>query len=81
MTMLYDKTLRKKATNVSINSELLEKAKQNKINLSSTLEKSLEQILLAKEKENWEANNKVALEEYNQKVINSGVFSDSVRSF
>jgi antitoxin CcdA len=81
MTMLYDKTLRKKATNVSINSELLEKAKQNKINLSSTLEKSLEQILLAKEKENWEANNKVALEEYNQKVIDSGVFSDSVRSF
>ena len=81
MTMLYDKTLRKKATNVSINSELLEKAKQNKINLSSTLEKSLEQILLAKEKENWESNNKVALEEYNQKVIDSGVFSDSVRSF
>ncbi len=81
MTMLYDKTLRKKATNVSINSELLEKAKQNKINLSSTLEKSLEQILLAKEKENWEANNKVALEEYNQKVVDSGVFSDSVRSF
>ncbi len=81
MTMLYDKTLRKKATNVSINSELLEKAKQNKINLSSTLEKSLEQILLAKEKENWETNNKVALEEYNQKVIDSGVFSDSVRSF
>ena len=81
MTMLYDKTLRKKATNVSINSELLEKAKQNKINLSSTLEKSLEQILLAKEKENWEANNKVALEEYNQKVIDSGVFSDSVRGF
>lgn len=81
MTMLYDKTLRKKATNVSINSELLEKAKQNKINLSSTLEKSLEQILLAKEKENWEANNKVALEEYNQKVLDSGVFSDSVRSF
>ena len=81
MTMLYDKTLRKKATNVSINSELLEKAKQNKINLSSTLEKSLEQILLAKEKENWEANNNVALEEYNQKVVDSGVFSDSVRSF
>jgi len=81
MTMLYDKTLRKKATNVSINSELLEKAKQNKINLSSTLEKSLEQILLAKEKENWEANNKVALEEYNQKVVDSGVFSDSLRSF
>ena len=81
MTMLYDKTLRKKATNVSINSELLEKAKQNKINLSSTLEKSLEQILLAKEKENWEANNKVALEEYNQKVVDSGVFGDSLRSF
>ncbi len=81
MTMLYDKSLRKKATNVSINSELLEKAKQHKINLSSTLEKSLEILLLEKEKENWEINNQNALDDYNTRVLQTGVFSDNIRSF
>lgn len=81
MTMLYDKSLKKKATNVSINSELLEKAKQNNINLSATLEKSLEAILLEKEKMRWEEENKISLEIYNQNVQRFGTFSDTVRSF
>jgi antitoxin CcdA len=81
MTMLYDKSLKKKATNVSINSELLEKAKQNNINLSATLEKSLEAILLEKEKMRWEEENKISLEIYNQNVQRLGTFSDTVRSF
>ena len=81
MTMLYDKSLKKKATNVSINSELLEKAKQNNINLSATLEKSLEAILLEKEKIKWEEENQKAFEIYNQNVERLGTFSDEVRSF
>lgn len=81
MTMIYDKSLKKKATNVSINSDLLEKAKQNNINLSATLEKSLEVILLEKEKIKWEEENQKALEIYNQNVERLGTFSDAVRSF
>jgi antitoxin CcdA len=79
--MIYDKSLKKKATNVSINSDLLEKAKQNNINLSATLEKSLEAILLEKEKIKWEEENQKALEIYNQNVERLGTFSDAVRSF
>ncbi len=71
----------KKATNVSINIDLLEKAKQNNINLSATLEKSLEAILLEKEKIKWEEENQKALEIYNQNVERLGTFSDAVRSF
>ena len=81
MTMIYDKSLKKKATNVSINSDLLEKAKQNNINLSATLEKSLEAILLEKEKIKWEEENQKALEIYNQNVERLGTFSDAIRSF
>lgn len=81
MTMIYDKSLKKKATNVSINSDLLEKAKQNNINLSATLEKSLEAILLEKEKIKWEEKNQKALEIYNQNIERLGTFSDAVRSF
>jgi len=81
MKMLYDKSLKKKPTNVSINSELLEKAKSHNINLSATLERTLEQILLEIEKQNWEQSNKEALESYNKNLLEFGVFSDSVRSF
>jgi antitoxin CcdA len=66
---------------VSINSDLLEKAKQNNINLSATLEKSLEAILLEKEKIKWEEENQKALEIYNQNVERLGTFSDAMRSF
>ena len=38
MTAFYDKNAKKKATNVSINSDLLEKAKEYKINLSANFE-------------------------------------------
>lgn len=66
---------------MSINSDLLEKAKQNNINLSATLEKSLEAILLEKEKIKWEEENQKALEIYNQNVERLGTFSDAMRSF
>lgn len=81
MTLIYDKSFKKKATNVSINADLLEKAKKCNINLSATLERSLEQILLKNEKQKWEQVNKEALKNYNDNLKLSGVFSDSLRSF
>ena len=57
MTAIYDKKAKKKPTNVSINSDLLEKARFYKINISSTIEKSLERLIKEKEAENWEKEN------------------------
>jgi len=45
MTTIYNKNAKKKAINISINSELLEKAKQYKINISANVEKILEKII------------------------------------
>ncbi|RBQ31633.1 type II toxin-antitoxin system CcdA family antitoxin [Aliarcobacter vitoriensis] len=81
MTAIYDKNAKKKATNISINSELLEKAKQYKINISANVEKTLEKLIQEYEKVNWEKQNKEAIEDYNQRVKQQGLFSDHFRSF
>ena len=81
MTALYDKTAKKKATNVTINSDLLEKAKYYKINISSSVEKTLEKLVKEAEIKKWEEENKIAIEEYNKRVSKNGLFSDGLRSF
>lgn len=81
MTAIYNKNAKKKATNISINSDLLEKAKQYKINISANVEKTLEILIYEYEKANWEEENRVAIEDYNKRVKKEGLFSDHFRSF
>ena len=81
MTAIYDKTAKKKATNVSVNSDLLEKAKYYKINISSSIEKILEELVKEKESQKWEEENKEAISDYNKRVSQNGLFSDGLRSF
>ena len=81
MTAIYNKEAKKKATNISINSELLEKAKKYKINISAYVEKTLEELIKQEEIKNWEKENKEAIDSYNQRISENGVFSDGLRSF
>lgn len=81
MTAIYNKEAKKKATNISINSELLEKAKKYKINISANVEKTLEELIKQEEIKNWEKENKEAIDSYNQRISENGVFSDGLRSF
>jgi len=81
MTMIYNKDAKKKNTNLSINSDLLLKAKEYKINLSNSLEKILEGELRLKEKEKWHNSNKEAINSYNLRIEKDGLFSDNFRSF
>lgn len=80
-SQLYNIDARKKATNVTINSDLLEKAKFLHINLSKTLENSLINLLQVKQKELWQQQNQTAIEEYNSRIEKQGVFSDKERLF
>ena len=79
--MIYNKEAKKKNTNLSINSDLLQKAKEYKINLSSTLEKTLEEELRKKEQDSWEKENKEAIEFYNETIQKRGLFGDNFRRF
>ena len=81
MTATYNKNAKKKATNISINSDLLEKAKKYKINVSANVEKTLEELIRQHEIQNWEKENREAIASYNQRISENGSFSDGLRSF
>ncbi len=81
MTMIYNQNAKKKATNLSINSDLLQQAKDLKINISSSLEKTLEQIVREKKIASWQEENKDWIDSYNKDVEENGIFSDHVRLF
>lgn len=81
MYNFYDKSAPKKPTNLSINSDLLNKSKNLKINLSATLEEALKNILAQKQAEQWREENKSAIQAYNDFIEENGVFSDEFRSF
>jgi antitoxin CcdA len=81
MTYPYNAEAPKKPTNVSINSDLLEKAKGHNINLSATLERALTEQLRIKQRDQWLRENAGAIQAYNQFVETNGTFSDSVRKF
>lgn len=81
MKHAYNTQAPKKATNVSINSDLLEKARKLDINLSATLEQALAEKLRHEQRAQWLRENADAMAAYNQFVESNGTFSDSVRKF
>ena len=81
MTAIYNPRAAKKATNLSINSDLLQQAKELKINLSQSLEEYLTQKIIEKRSEEWLVQNQDAIHDYNKKVNSRGVFSDGLRRF
>ena len=81
MILTYDIHAAKKATNLSINSDLLKKAKSFKINLSKNFESYLNQLVREQEEKKWIEENSKAIETFNKRVEETGVFSDGLRSF
>jgi len=81
MLLIYDTNAQKRATNLSINSDLLNKAKQLNINLSATLEQAFVDKVRAQQEKLWREQNQNAISAYNNNVDAQGVFSDDLRSF
>ena len=81
MQISYDTEAPKRATNLSINGDLLKQARALNINLSATLEKTLADLVKAKQQQAWLAQNQQAIDAYNQQIDINGTFSDSLRVF
>ncbi|HHJ34682.1 MAG TPA: hypothetical protein ENJ87_02850 [Gammaproteobacteria bacterium] len=79
MHKIYNDKAPKKPTNLSINSDLLLKARNLKINLSATLESALEDKVRLSTREKWLKENKKAIASLNDLAENNGLFSDSYR--
>lgn len=71
----------KKATNVSIRSDLLEDARALKINLSQEFEKHLAELVRVQRAAQWLRDNREAIEAYNRHVAEHGVWSDGLRGW
>lgn len=81
MTNTYKLDAPKKATNLSVNSDLLSQAKELKINLSQSFETYLAELVAKKYSESWRKENHKAIEKYNEDVSNRGAFSRTLRRF
>lgn len=77
----YDMNAPKRPANVSINSDLLQQAKEHHINLSQALELRLAELLREERRRQWQEENKEAVEDYNRRIGARGVFSDGLRQF
>lgn len=74
-------TARKQATNLSIRSDLLHQARARKINLSQTLEETLEKILKENDCQAWVEENREAIATANRFIKEHGFWSDGLRTF
>lgn len=79
MNNCFDENAPKKATNLSVNSDLLSKARGLEINLSATLENALVQQVRKAARAEWMSGNKEAINALNDLVENNGLFSDFYR--
>jgi antitoxin CcdA len=78
---IFDAQSPKKPANLSINSDLLQQAKEHHINLSQTLELRLIEILREENSRIWKEENREAVAAYNDRIESHGVYSDGQRQF
>ncbi|WP_018954450.1 type II toxin-antitoxin system CcdA family antitoxin [Thioalkalivibrio sulfidiphilus] len=77
----YDSNAPRKATNLSVNSDLLARARALNINLSRVFEQRLAEVVREAERERWVRENTAAIEDYNARVAEEGSFGDKLRRF
>lgn len=81
MESLYNRSAPKRATNLSVNEDLLRQARELEINLSQAREQHLAEVVAQRGREQRLAENRPAIEHYNERVGRRGVFSDRIRRF
>jgi len=80
MASAYNLSAPKRATNLSINSDLLAKARELNLNLSATLEAALADEVRKAERAQWLEENKKAIDASNSFAERKGLFTDSFRT-
>ncbi len=71
----------KKATNLSLNSKVLEAAREMGMNLSQTVDTLLADEVKRRYWEQWNESNKVAVAEYNARIAKYGLPLEKYRTF
>ena len=71
----------KKATNLSLNSKVLETAKELGMNISQTVDALLADEVRRRYWEKWRDDNKEAFTAYNERVAKEGIWGAKYRTF
>lgn len=75
------KKARRKAVNVSMAPNLIAQAKELGINISEVSEAAIQAEIRKASLEKWKAENQSAIDNYNRRIMKSGVFSEGQRRF
>lgn len=71
----------KKATNLSLNSKVLERAREMGMNISQTVDELLAAEVKRRYWERWNEDNKEAIAEYNARIAREGLPLAKYRTF
>jgi antitoxin CcdA len=71
----------KRAINLSLNSQVLDFAKEMGLNISQTVDQLLTAEVQRQYWARWQNDNAKAIAEYNARIERDGLFSDRVRTF
>ena len=71
----------KRAINLSLNSKVLDMARDMGMNISQTVDTLLTEAVLKQYWERWNEDNAEAIAAYNERIEREGLFSDRVRTF
>lgn len=74
-------TRNKARTNVSVDADLLEEARERGVVLSELVNNALAERLRELRRQEWLGENRSRIDEYNKRIEESGVFSDGIRAF
>lgn len=81
VAVVYDVAAPKRAANVTVNADLLRRARELELNLSQVLERALVDAVRAGLREQWLRENRAAIDAYNGQVDRHGCFGDRFRTF
>jgi antitoxin CcdA len=71
----------RRPVNLSLDAELVERARALGVNLSQSLEASLRDIIREAEAKAWRRNNKDSIAAANEELERNGLWSDGLRTF
>lgn len=78
MQVNYDTTAARRHVNLTANSDLVNRVRSEKGNLSGIFEKSMVEFLAERELARWQETNKAAFDSYNLMIEERGTLSEDI---
>ena len=78
MQLEYNKTAARRPVNLTANSDLIDKVRSEKGNLSAIFEQSLITFLAERELKRWKDENQASFDSYNRMIDDRGPLSEEI---